>query len=106
MLPLAGAPTPAAGDPAFVIQHPLGGRKRVALVRNQVSFVDDRVVQYLSDTQVGSSDSPVLDGAGGLIGLHHAGGRPQETLGKPPVVKNEGIRIPRIVAGLASRGAR
>ena len=57
------------GEAAFVIQHPLGGRKRVATVRNQVSFVDDRVVRCLSDTQVGSSGSPVPNADGQLIAL-------------------------------------
>ena len=104
VLPLVGSPDPVVGEPAFVIQHPLGGPKRVAIVRNNVSFVDDRVVHYLSDTQVGSSGSPVLDAGGRLIALHHAGGRPQTVTGKDPVVKNEGIRIPRIVAGLDARG--
>lgn len=102
VLPLHGVPDPVPGEAAFVIQHPLGGRKRVAIVRNQVSFVDDRVVHYLSDTQVGSSGSPVLNAAGQLIALHHAGGRPQGVTGKDPVLKNEGIRIPRVVAGLAA----
>jgi S1-C subfamily serine protease len=106
VLPLHGVPDPVHGEPAFVIQHPLGGRKRVAIVRNQVSFVDDRVVHYLSDTQVGSSGSPVLNAAGQLIALHHAGGRPQDVTGKDPVLKNEGIRIPRVTAGLASRGLK
>jgi V8-like Glu-specific endopeptidase len=104
VLPLVGTPDPAVGEAAFVIQHPLGDRKRVAYVRNNVSFVDDRVVHYLSDTQVGSSGSPVLNAGGQLIALHHAGGRPQTVTGKDPVVKNEGIRIPRVVAGLAARG--
>jgi hypothetical protein len=104
VLPLDDKPEPVEGEAAFVIQHPLGGRKRVAIVRNKVSFVDDRVVHYLSDTQVGSSGSPVLDRNGQLIALHHAGGRPQDVTGKDPVLKKEGIRIPRITAGLAERG--
>jgi hypothetical protein len=92
------APTPTAS--AYIVQHPLGARKRVAFVRNQVSYFDDRVVHYLTDTDVGSSGSPVVDGQGRLLALHHRGGRPQEVLGRPPVRKNEGIRISRVVAGL------
>ena len=65
------APTKASS--AFVIQHPRGERKRVGIIRNQVSFFDDRVVHYLTDTQVGSSGSPVFNGQGRLIALHHAG---------------------------------
>ena len=85
---------PVDKEPTFIIQHPGGGRKRVAYVRNQVTFFDHRVVQYLSDTQVGSSGSPVLNESGRVIALHHAGGLPQ------PVKKNEGIRISRVIAGL------
>jgi Trypsin-like peptidase domain len=100
--PLDGGLDTVLGEGAFVIQHPLGGRKRVAIVRNQASFVDDRVVHYLSDTQAGSSGSPVFNADGRLIALHHAGGRPQVVTGKDPVLKNEGIRIPRVAAGLAA----
>jgi V8-like Glu-specific endopeptidase len=75
-------------------------------VRNQISGVDDRVVHYLTDTETGSSGSPVFDAAGRLIALHHAGGRPQEVLGRPPTAKNEGIRIEQITAGLRSAGVR
>ena len=89
---------------AFIVQHPAGDRKRVAFVRNQITWVDDRVVQYLSDTQTGSSGAPVFDRDGRLIALHRAGGRPQEVAGKQPLRKNEGVRIDRVVAGLKTRG--
>jgi hypothetical protein len=88
-------------QPAYIIQHPSGDRKRLAYTRNQITAFDDRVVHYLSDTQPGSSGSPVLNAQAQLVALHHAGGRPQEIAGKPPLRKNEGIRIPRIAAGLA-----
>jgi V8-like Glu-specific endopeptidase len=91
-------------DGAFIIQHPGGHRKRVAFARNRVTHVSDRVVQYLTDTQVGSSGSPVLDEHGRLISLHHAGGRPQEVAGQVPLRKNEGIRIDRVAAGIQQAG--
>ena len=65
---------------------------------------DDLVVHYLTDTQEGSSGAPVFNARGQLIALHHAGGRPQQVVGKPPVKKNEGIRISCIVAGLREQG--
>jgi hypothetical protein len=101
---LAQAATPLVGSPAFIVQHPGGERKRIGYVRNQVTEVTDQVMQYLTDTQAGSSGSPVLDGDCRLIGLHHAGGRPQEVAGRPPLRKNEGVRIPPIVAALTQHG--
>ena len=91
-------------NPAFIIQHPNGARKRVAYTRNQITFADDRVVQYISDTQSGSSGAPVFDEKGRIIAVHHAGGRPQEVAGRAPMKKNEGIRIGRIEAALKQSG--
>jgi hypothetical protein len=104
ILALSQSVAPVADAPAFVIQHPGGDRKRLAYVRNQITFFDQRVVQYLSDTQTGSSGSPVLNEDGRLIALHHAGGRPQEVAGKAPLRKNEGIRIQRVLDGLSQLG--
>ncbi|RBP38644.1 trypsin-like peptidase [Roseimicrobium gellanilyticum] len=104
VIPMDAAVTFKEGDPAYIIQHPAGQRKRLGFVRNQVSFIDDRVTHYLTDTQEGSSGSPVLDREGRLFALHHAGGRPQEVVGRAPLRKNEGIRISRVVAGLKAAG--
>ena len=91
------------GEASYILQHPLGDRKRLGFVRNTVTDYNERVVHYLTDTQQGSSGSPVFNSEGGLVALHHAGGRPQEALGKAPVRKNEGIRISRVLAGLKQR---
>jgi V8-like Glu-specific endopeptidase len=103
---LTEAAAPTQSSSAYIIQHPGGQRKRVGFVRNQVSFFDDRVVHYLTDTQEGSSGSPVFDRQGRLIALHHAGGRPQEVVGRSPMRKNEGIRISRIISGLTSQNVQ
>ncbi|MEU7532080.1 serine protease [Saccharothrix sp. NPDC042600] len=95
---------PTRDGEAFVVQHPRGQRKRLGFVRNQVTYFDDRTVHYLTDTRVGSSGAPVFDAAGDLIAVHHAGGRPQEVAGKPPMRKNEGIRASRIASALAAHG--
>jgi hypothetical protein len=102
LLPQAAVPVKYGN--AFIIQHPNGQRKRVAYTRNRITFVDDRVVQYLTDTDVGSSGSPVFDDKGNLISLHHAGGRPQEVAGQAPLKKNEGIRIERVLKGIRDAG--
>jgi hypothetical protein len=106
ILKLSDAAAPTRTASAFIIQHPLGQRKRIGFVRNQVSFFDERVVHYLTDTEVGSSGSPVVDAQGRIIALHHQGGRPQDVLGKPPLRKNEGIRISRVMEGLKAHGVQ
>ncbi|MBI5320021.1 trypsin-like peptidase domain-containing protein [Bradyrhizobium sp.] len=103
-LPLEAAPAPQIGDLAYILQHPGGHQKRLGFVRNTISNVNDGVVRYLTDTEPGSSGAPVFDTAGRLIALHHAGGRPVEIAGKPPVAKNEGIRISRVAERLRSSG--
>ena len=96
--------TPVPGQPAYILQHPGGGRKRLGFVRNQISKVTDRFVYYLTDTQPGSSGSPVFDPSGRLIALHRAGGEPQTVVGKPPLKKNEGVHVNRIISGLSKAG--
>jgi S1-C subfamily serine protease len=100
ILPLDAGLTPKVGDLTYILQHPGGHQKRLGFVRNTISDVKDGIVRYLTDTEPGSSGAPVFDTAGRLIALHHAGGRPVEIAGKPPVAKNEGIRISRVAERL------
>ncbi|MBY5482244.1 trypsin-like peptidase domain-containing protein [Rhizobium leguminosarum] len=104
VLSLDDLQTPAIGDAAFILQHPGGQQRRLGFVRNTISEVADGTIKYITDTQPGSSGAPVLDHAGRLVGLHHAGGRSVEVAGMPPVSKNEGIRISRVVERLKANG--
>ena len=55
-LPLPGADvTVDVGDTVFIIQHPNGGPKQIAMAGNQVAYVDARLIQYTTDTLPGSS---------------------------------------------------
>jgi V8-like Glu-specific endopeptidase len=103
IIKLSEAAAPKLNTPAYIIQHPNGDRKRLGFVRNEVNFFDTQVVHYITDTQEGSSGAPVFNSAAKLIALHHRGGEPQEVLGRPPVKKNEGIRISRIIEGLTAK---
>ena len=105
VLPLDAGSVPRVGDAAYILQHPGGQHKRLGFVRNTISHVGEDVVRYLTDTAPGSSGAPVFDAEGRPIALHHAGGRPVEVAGKPPVAKNEGIRITRVLDRLKATGA-
>ena len=98
----ADVAAPVIAERAFILQHPNGDPKRLAFVRNRIVAVDDRRVRYLSDTQSGSSGSPVFDARGKLIALHRAGGTPQKLAGVDPVKKNEGVRLDVIAAAVAA----
>jgi V8-like Glu-specific endopeptidase len=93
--------TVAVGDDVFIIQHPNGGPKQIAMAGNEVAYVDDRVIQYTTDTMKGSSGSPVLDWQWRLVALHHAGDpHLVEPASGKTYFRNEGIRLSAILAEL------
>lgn len=61
------------GMPINVIQHPGGGLKQVALRNNLLSHRTDRTLLYETDTQSGSSGSPVFNDDWDVVALHHYG---------------------------------
>lgn len=104
VIDLAKSAAPEVEERAFIVQHPGGTRKQIGFVRNTITRVTDRVVHYLTDTLEGSSGSPVFNEQGVIVALHHAGGTPQEVVGRSPMKKNEGILISRVLAGIKSKG--
>jgi formylglycine-generating enzyme required for sulfatase activity/V8-like Glu-specific endopeptidase len=93
-------------DPIIIIQHPLGGFKRFALDALSLQCFDDDVIQYLADTQKGSSGSPVFNSRLHCIALHHAEAEVAVEEGKKAATgwRNEGIRIERVMEGLRGAG--
>jgi endonuclease G, mitochondrial len=77
-----------------VIQHPRGRKKEVVVQQNKLTDVHTNVIHYYSDTDYGSSGSPVFNNQWDLMALHHAR--------EPSESANEGIRIDKIVADLRS----
>ena len=84
-----------------IIQHPRGRPKEIAIHDNRVVRVQDLVLRYRTDTEPGSSGSPVFNNEWELVALHHAG-----VLQSDGSAENEGIRVSAIVAHLLdlSRG--
>jgi hypothetical protein len=72
-----------------IIQHPGGGPKQIALYHNLVAYVDEKRIQYLTDTLPGSSGSPVFNSQWRLVALHHSGGWILEPGTKNRVFRNE-----------------
>jgi V8-like Glu-specific endopeptidase len=64
---------PQTGQPVTIIQHPLGNTKYIALTLNQIISVDKPKLFYRTDTEKGSSGSPVFNNEWKVIALHHAG---------------------------------
>lgn len=91
-------------DYVTIIQHPKGGRKQICLTDNKVSavFKDTKndvqfhKVQYTTDTEPGSSGSPVFNQDWKLVAIHHAGGMMKGLDGHGWFI-NEGIYILDII---------
>lgn len=84
-----------------IIQHPKGGPKSVTLRENKVSRIKESFIHYLTDTEPGSSGSPVFNDQWDLVALHHSGvPNPNQ---KDEWIANEGILIFAIVNYLAKK---
>lgn len=81
-----------------VIQHPRARRKEVSLQDNNIRNIYTNHIRYTTDTEPGSSGSPVFNNAWDLIALHHAAGEKVNGLW----VSNQGVRIDKIIANIRS----
>ena len=68
-LPLVGSQAPKEDDRVYIIQHPNGLPKKVAFQHNLVRAVTPETIQYWTDTDLGSSGSPVFDETWQVVGL-------------------------------------
>ncbi|MBK8969372.1 MAG: trypsin-like peptidase domain-containing protein [Lewinellaceae bacterium] len=64
---------PTVGEPVTIIQHPKGQDKQIALNANEVLGVWNQHVYYTTDTEPGSSGSPVFNKDWKVVAIHHAG---------------------------------
>jgi endonuclease G, mitochondrial len=99
-LPLiAGSGKALVGEFVSIIQHPSGAPKAIAVRANQISDVFDHFIHYSTDTEPGSSGSPVMSDSWEVVALHHAGVPAPDG---NTYIANEGIRISSIMAHLAA----
>jgi V8-like Glu-specific endopeptidase len=94
------------GELVNIIQHPGGGPKQMGLSFEVVAFVGGGRLQYLSDTQPGSSGAPVFDSRWNLVALHHSGGWLMEpgSADRRVYYRNQGIHVDRIIEQLDAAG--
>ena len=54
-----------------IIQHPGGELKKIAIRNNGLKYFDEQKLQYWTDTEHGSSGSPLFNDSWQIVGLHH-----------------------------------
>ncbi|HEX8456080.1 MAG TPA: endonuclease [Pyrinomonadaceae bacterium] len=110
------------GKPLNIIQHPKGEAKQIVLRHNQLIDLlpDGKFAHYLTDTEPGSSGSPVYNDQWEVVALHHSGVPKIDangnyvakdgTIWKPGMdadeldwVANEGVRVSSIVNDVKER---
>jgi S1-C subfamily serine protease len=94
--------TVKVNDYVNIVQHPNGLYKRIALYHNIVAYVGESRVQYLTDTEPGSSGSPVFDSQWRVVALHHSGGWLPEPGSGKVFFRNEGIHVRALIKGLSA----
>lgn len=94
----------ALGINVNIIQHPHGWHKMIAVRNNLLTHRTPRTLLYETDTEIGSSGSPVFNDDWDLVALHHWGSpfleKTDENGDKIPSNVNEGVRISAIVQRL------
>ena len=99
------------GEWVTIVQHPNGGPKQISIRSNRIvelrkgtvaDDVRDNFVHYLTDTEPGSSGSPVLNDQWQVVAVHHkavpAPGEVDKKTGEPTrYIGNEGVRTSAII---------
>lgn len=118
LLPATGKAV--AGQRVNIIQHPRGERMQVSVRENRILDIPGDFLHYETDTEPGSSGSPVFNDQWEMAALHHSGVPNRNDRGEILLksgkvwrnnsdnaeidwVANEGARISRIVEHLENR---
>jgi endonuclease G len=84
------------GDFVTIVQHPQGEKKQVALRENRIVDLLEKFVHYETDTEPGSSGSPVFNDQWEVVALHHAAVPAADQADAGGFV-NEGIRVSKLI---------
>lgn len=79
-----------------IIQHPQGRFKEIVFRDNQVKLAEDTFIQYLTDTDYGTSGSPVFDDHFNVVALHSQ--RVRDPYNPTRWYRNQGFRVEAILA--------
>ncbi|MBB4698579.1 V8-like Glu-specific endopeptidase [Sphaerisporangium siamense] len=107
------------GEPVNIVGHPSGRLKEISIRENSLEVRLDRFLQYQTDTEPGSSGSPVYNDQWEVTALHHGGVPRTDDQGRilrrdgrlwqpgdgddaVDWISNEGVRISAILKHLAS----
>jgi endonuclease G, mitochondrial len=104
LIPLSGKTVD--GEWVTIIQHPQGGAKQIAIHASQIVKLDPkkvdvdlaRFIHYSTDTEPGSSGSPVFNDQWQVVALHHKAVPSPKPIrkGEPEWLANEGVRVSAI----------
>ena len=88
-----------------IIQHPRGLPKRVAFRNNLVSGADADVIRYFTDTDFGSSGSPVCDDSWRVVALHRGATFVQDVKyqGRSTAYVNYGSQVQSVLADVKAK---
>lgn len=86
---------PQVNQRVNIIQHPQGRFQQIAFRDNQVKSVETQFMQYLTDTDYGTSGSPVLDDWFNVLALHNQ--RVRDPNNPNRYYRNQGFRIDAIL---------
>ncbi|QLY28070.1 trypsin-like peptidase domain-containing protein [Nocardia huaxiensis] len=108
------------GESMNIVGHPMGRLKEISIRENRLDLQLDDFLHYSTDTERGSSGSPVFNDQWEVVALHHSGvprtdaqGNPVRKDGRPWLpgdsddtvewIANEGVRISVILKHLAAQ---
>lgn len=93
-----GGMMPSESERVYIIQHPNGTTKQIGMHNNIVRYVDDKIIQYYTDTDGGSSGAPVFNAKWEVVALHQGWNFVNHSTYKE--YRNQGVNINRVIQEL------